>query len=215
MTSNVKISVIIPVYNAADFLPRTVGSILMQDFDDFEVIIINDGSTDGSATVCDEMAEQDARVRVIHKENGGVSSARNAGLDAARGEFVMFVDADQHLAYQVINSRPHFLSTNQNAAGFGAVSGISIPKFHNFLHLQTHITGGSSLSDLPDTAIFQHIAQHRLHGGGTHIGQHLADLRLAHGHQAVQHRGFDAAPLADLPAVDHGEAAVQLLVAHV
>ena len=94
MTSNVKISVIIPVYNAADFLPRTVGSILMQDFDDFEVIIINDGSTDGSATVCDEMAEQDARVRVIHKENGGVSSARNAGLDAARGEFVMFVDAD-------------------------------------------------------------------------------------------------------------------------
>ena len=94
MTGNVKISVIIPVYNAADLLPRAVGSILMQEFDDFEVILVNDGSTDSSASVCDEMAEQDMRVRVIHKDNGGVSSARNAGLDAARGEFVMFVDAD-------------------------------------------------------------------------------------------------------------------------
>ena len=94
MTDNVKISVIIPVYNAADFLPRAVGSILMQEFDDFEVILVNDGSTDGSASVCDELADNDMRVRVIHKENGGVSSARNAGLDSARGEFVMFVDAD-------------------------------------------------------------------------------------------------------------------------
>lgn len=94
MTDSIKISVIIPVYNAADFIPRAVGSILMQEFDDFEVILVNDGSTDGSAAVCDEMAGNDTRVRVIHKENGGVSSARNAGLDAARGEFVMFVDAD-------------------------------------------------------------------------------------------------------------------------
>lgn len=94
MNKNIKISVIIPVYNAAGFITRAVGSILMQEFDDFEVIIVNDGSTDASASVCDEMAEQDMRVRVIHKENGGVSSARNAGLDVARGEFVMFVDAD-------------------------------------------------------------------------------------------------------------------------
>ena len=94
MTQTVKISVIIPVYNAADFLPRSVCSVLMQEFDDFELILVDDGSTDGSAELCDEFAEQDERVRVIHKENGGVSSARNAGLDAARGEFVMFVDAD-------------------------------------------------------------------------------------------------------------------------
>jgi glycosyltransferase involved in cell wall biosynthesis len=94
MTQNVKISVIIPVYNAADFLSRAVGSVLMQEFDDFEVILVDDGSTDGSAAICDEFAAHDERVRVIHKENGGVSSARNAGLDAAHGEFVMFVDAD-------------------------------------------------------------------------------------------------------------------------
>lgn len=94
MTDEIKISVVIPVYNAADLLPRAVGSILMQEFTGFEVILVNDGSLDDSARVCDELAENDMRVRVIHKENGGVSSARNAGLEAARGEYVMFVDAD-------------------------------------------------------------------------------------------------------------------------
>lgn len=94
MTDMIKISVVIPVYNAADLLPRAVGSILMQEFTDFEVILVDDGSQDDSARVCDELAENDMRVRVIHKENGGVSSARNAGLEAARGEYVMFVDAD-------------------------------------------------------------------------------------------------------------------------
>ena len=66
----------------------------MQEFSDFELILVNDGSTDESAELCDKFAAEDSRVRVIHKENGGVSSARNAGLDAAEGEFVMFVDAD-------------------------------------------------------------------------------------------------------------------------
>ena len=85
MTDQVRISVIVPVYNAADLLPRTVGSILMQEFEAFEVILVNDGSTDGSAAVCDDLAVQDDRISVIHKDNGGGSSARNAGLDAARG----------------------------------------------------------------------------------------------------------------------------------
>ena len=89
-----KISVVIPVYNAADYLARSVGSVLMQDFDDFEVILVNDGSTDDSAAVCDDFASNDMRVRVINKENGGVSSARNAGIEAACGEYVMFLDAD-------------------------------------------------------------------------------------------------------------------------
>lgn len=94
MSNRVKISVVIPVYNAADLLPRAVGSVLMQDFDDYEVILVNDGSTDGSADVCDELMAHESHVRVIHKDNGGVSSARNAGIDAARGEYVMFLDAD-------------------------------------------------------------------------------------------------------------------------
>ena len=94
MTDRVKISVIVPVYNAADLLPRAVNSVLMQDFTGYEVILVDDGSTDGSAHICDEFAEHEANIRVIHRENGGVSSARNAGIEAARGEYVMFMDAD-------------------------------------------------------------------------------------------------------------------------
>ena len=94
MNSTLNISIVIPVYNAAEFLARSVGSVLMQEFDSFELILVNDGSTDDSAALCDEFASNDMRVRVIHKENGGVSSARNAGIEAARGEYVMFLDAD-------------------------------------------------------------------------------------------------------------------------
>lgn len=100
---NLKISVIIPVYNAADLLPRAVGSVLMQDFSDMEVILVDDGSTDDSAFVCDELAQSDMRVRVIRKSNGGVSSARNAGLDVAKGEYVMFLDADDAIGEDALS----------------------------------------------------------------------------------------------------------------
>ena len=125
MTNQVKISIIIPVYNAAEFIARAVGSILMQEFDDYEVILVNDGSTDDSASVCDGLAEQDMRVRVIHKENGGVSSARNVGLDAARGEFVMFVDADDAIRD---GSLEHMYSKNSDfvLAGFEKIVGTEV-----------------------------------------------------------------------------------------
>ena len=125
MTENIKISVIIPVYNAADFLPRAVGSILMQEYDDLEVIIVNDGSTDDSAAVCDELAEHDMRVRVIHKENGGVSSARNAGLDSARGEFVMFVDADDAIRDGALD-KMYSKNSDFVLAGFEKIVGTAI-----------------------------------------------------------------------------------------
>ena len=89
-----RLSVIVPVYQVAPYLGKCVASILGQTFSDFEVLLVDDGSTDGSGAICDALAEQDARVRVIHKANGGVSSARNAGLDAARGRYIGFVDAD-------------------------------------------------------------------------------------------------------------------------
>ena len=92
--SNPKISVIIPVYNAEATVCRCVDSVLAQTFTDFECILINDGSTDSSGSICDEYAAKDSRVRVFHKENGGVSSARNVGLDNLRGEWVTFVDSD-------------------------------------------------------------------------------------------------------------------------
>lgn len=91
------ISVIVPVYNAEKFLHRCIDSILVQSFTDFELLLINDGSKDSSGRICDEYATKDSRVRVFHKENGGVSSARNLGLDNAKGEWIAFVDADDYI----------------------------------------------------------------------------------------------------------------------
>lgn len=91
------VSIILPVYNARTDLKRCVQSVLSQTYGDFELILINDGSTDGSAALCDELAAGDSRITVIHQENAGVSVARNTGLDAARGEWVCFVDADDTL----------------------------------------------------------------------------------------------------------------------
>ncbi len=88
------ISVIIPVYNREKYIGRCVDSVLSQSFDDFEVLLIDDGSSDLSPQICDEYAKKDARVKVIHKANGGVSSARNEGLKVAQGEYITFVDSD-------------------------------------------------------------------------------------------------------------------------
>lgn len=79
------VSVIVPVYNVEKYLDKCIQSILNQSFTDFELLLINDGSTDRSGAICDAYALQDERIRVFHKENGGVSSARNMGLDEAKG----------------------------------------------------------------------------------------------------------------------------------
>ena len=89
-----KYSIIIPVYNAEATLNKCVDSVLMQQFANFEVILVDDGSKDGSLQICEEYARKDSRVMVIHKENGGVSSARNRGLEIDKGKWVTFVDSD-------------------------------------------------------------------------------------------------------------------------
>ncbi|MDR1734338.1 MAG: glycosyltransferase [Oscillospiraceae bacterium] len=88
------ISVIVPIYNAAGFLPACVGSVLGQACADWELLLVDDGSSDGSAELCDRYAGADTRIRAVHQSNAGVSAARNAGLRAAQGEFVTFLDAD-------------------------------------------------------------------------------------------------------------------------
>lgn len=93
-----RLSVIVPIYNAEKYLKRCVASILSQSWQDLELILVDDGSKDGSGQLCDELASSDERCKVIHKPNGGVSSARNAGLAAATGEFVAFVDSDDYCA---------------------------------------------------------------------------------------------------------------------
>lgn len=89
-----RISVILPAYNAAAFLEAAVQSVQAQRFTDWELIIVEDGAQDDTASICDRLALHDARIRVIHKANAGVSSARNDGIDAARGELIAFLDAD-------------------------------------------------------------------------------------------------------------------------
>lgn len=98
------ISIITSVYDAKEYLPATVASILAQTFTDFELILVEDGSPNGCGELCDALAEQDARIRVIHKPNGGPASASNAGLDAARGRYISYVDSDDLLL-------PDFLET--------------------------------------------------------------------------------------------------------
>lgn len=92
-----KISIVVPVYNAEKELQRCVDSILRQSFSDWELLLIDDGSRDGSAKICDSLAGRDSRIRVYHKENGGVSSARNLGIRKAEGEYLIFADSDDTL----------------------------------------------------------------------------------------------------------------------
>lgn len=89
-----KISIILPIYNTEQYLQRCIDSILAQTFTDFELLLVNDGSTDSSGNICNEYAQKDNRIRVFHKKNGGVSSARNEGLKHAKGEWITFCDSD-------------------------------------------------------------------------------------------------------------------------
>ena len=98
------ISVIVPVYKVEPYLRKCVDSILNQTYSNLEVILVDDGSPDNCGAICDEYAAKDSRVKVIHKENGGLSDARNAGLDAMRGEYVAFVDSDDWIDANMFNS---------------------------------------------------------------------------------------------------------------
>lgn len=94
---NPKLSIIVPIYNVEEYLEGCVNSILSQTFEDFELILVNDGSLDNSLEICCKYQEKDKRVKIINKENGGVSSARNAGIDGALGEYIAFVDPDDNI----------------------------------------------------------------------------------------------------------------------
>ncbi len=91
-------SVIIPVYNVEKYLRECIDSILSQSFDDYEIILVNDGSTDSSPAICDEYVKKDSRVKVIHKENGGASVARNIGTDIAIGKYILYLDSDDYIS---------------------------------------------------------------------------------------------------------------------
>ena len=112
------ISVIVPVYNSEQTLHRCIDSILGQTYRNFELLLINDGSKDRSGEICDEYARKDSRVKVFHKENGGVSSARNLGLDNAKGEWITFIDSDDSVEESFLESLYSFGSGSLKICNF-------------------------------------------------------------------------------------------------
>ena len=106
------LSIIIPVYNNEDTLGRSVESVLMQNIDDCEIIIVDDGSTDKSGAIADEWARKDYKITVLHKNNGGPSEAKNYGLDAVKGDYVAFVDSDDELSSNTLKPLMNILDSN-------------------------------------------------------------------------------------------------------
>ena len=107
-----KLTIIIPVYRVEATLNRCVESVLNQNLDDFEVILIDDGSPDNCTRLCDEWAQKDQHIRVIHQENKGLSGARNAGIDIAQGDYLTFIDSDDYIAEQTLAPLMQKLSDN-------------------------------------------------------------------------------------------------------
>lgn len=110
--ASMKLSIVIPVYNVVETLQRCAQSILSQEFGDYQVILVDDGSTDGSALVCDELAHRDARIQALHIPNGGLSVARNSGLEHATGDYVTFVDSDDFIAENSLNPLMNLLAAH-------------------------------------------------------------------------------------------------------
>ena len=96
------VSIIIPIYNSEKYLKKCIDSILEQKYNNLEIILINDGSTDNSGKICDSLAIEDKRIKVIHKLNEGVSIARNKGLEMAKGEYIFFIDSDDYIDENII-----------------------------------------------------------------------------------------------------------------
>lgn len=113
------VSVIVPVYNVEKYLVQCIDSIINQTYQNLEIILVNDGSTDNSGKICDEYAKKDSRIKVIHKENGGLSDARNKGLDFMTGEYVTLVDSDDYLEHNCIENLYIYAKTCQTAMSIG------------------------------------------------------------------------------------------------
>ena len=112
------VSIVIPVYNVEEYLRECVDSVLNQTYSDIEVILVDDGSTDQSGNICDEYAEMDSRIKVIHKKNGGVSAARNTGIDKAVGEYLLFVDSDDAIHSELVEAYMSNLSDRISLCDF-------------------------------------------------------------------------------------------------
>lgn len=106
------ITVIIPVYNVSDYISRTINSVLCQTYKDWELILVDDGSTDDSGDICEAYSATDERIKVIHQKNGGVSSARNMGIELSSGKYIAFIDGDDYISEYYFETLYNMLVNN-------------------------------------------------------------------------------------------------------
>ena len=150
------IRIIVPIYNAERYLDRCINSILTQDFEDFELILVNDGSTDSSREIIEHFKERDKRIRCIHQKNGGLSNARNAGMHLACGTYIRFVDADDWLPQDS-------LSILYSTATYYDDADLTIGEYLRIQHGNKITPGGLTSSGLWDIAAFGHYLLNNYH----------------------------------------------------
>lgn len=115
-------SIIVPVYKVKDYLDRCVQSVLSQSFTDFELILVDDGSPDECGEMCDAWQQKDDRIKVVHKQNGGLSSARNAGIEVAKGEYVLFIDSDDYIVEGSLEKLSKFADVRADVLTYDGVT---------------------------------------------------------------------------------------------
>lgn len=128
------ISIVVPIYNVEAYLSRCVDSLLNQTMEEIEIILVNDNSPDNCPVLCDSYAKKDNRIKVIHKENGGLSDARNAGLELAQGDYVLFVDSDDYIDIKTCEYFYEYLKDNKVDVAIGSaikVEGSKLSKFND------------------------------------------------------------------------------------
>ena len=108
-----KVSIVIPVYNVEAYLKECVDSAIKQTYKNLEIILVDDGATDSCPEICDVYAQSDKRIKVIHRENGGLSAARNTGMDASTGEYIYFLDSDDYIELKAIEKLVNTIETEK------------------------------------------------------------------------------------------------------
>ena len=175
------ISVIVPVYNVKPYLEKCFASIAGQNWRNLEIILVDDGSTDGSGDLCEKLAGQDSRVRVIHKKNGGLGSARNAGIDAAKGEILSFVDSDDWIEpgmYDAMTEIMHRENAQIIACGIKRVSETGeVSYYQDNLEERAVYTREEALIELPKNERLSNSVCNKLFRRetikGLHINEHI------------------------------------------
>ena len=140
------VSIIVPVYNVKPYLNRCVDSLLGQSYQNMELLLVDDGSTDGSGELCDELAVEDGRIRVFHKPNGGLSDARNHGMHHARGEYFCFLDSDDLLPENALEKLVGLCEQHRADVAMG-----QLLQFETEPQRQTGTTGGTEILTVQDT----------------------------------------------------------------